>query len=312
MPLFFSVIIIFLSTFYLIKLLNPFLSLYLLDSPEKRSSHKVPVPTGAGIAFVITMTFSSFLFKWYIPLLCLPLAIVGFIDDKLNISRFVRYGVQILTAILIIQSSLKTNINLAFLSEINFLNFILILILILIITSVINFSNFMDGLDGFLGCNYFVAFFYFAIFYDSNLFLLTSAILSFLIFNWYPAKVFMGDVGSTFLGAIFIGLVIQDGEFIEMFSKLLILSPIFMDSFFTLIRRIINKQSFFNPHKLHLYQRLSQSRFSHSQITLIYAFGVLTLCIISTFRNIYLLAAFILLEFIFGVYLSSIAKPFKD
>ena len=79
----------------------------------------------------------------------------------------------------------------------------------------------------------------------------------------------------------------------------------------TIIRRIINKQSFFKPHKLHIYQRLSQAGFSHRNISLIYATAVLILCIFSSINNIFIFISVILFEFIIGVYLSSIAVPFE-
>ena len=168
----------------------------------------------------------------------------------------------------------------------------------------------MDGMDGLLAGSYFNAFSFLTISYNQNLIFLSAALFSFLIFNWYPAKVFMGDVGSTFLGAVYAGFLIYEGDIIEITTKLLIISPLLMDSFFTLIRRLINRQNIFSPHKLHVYQRLSQSGMPDSKISLIYAFGVLVLCLVSNFNNLYLLLFFVFLEFCFGLYLNSIAKSF--
>lgn len=311
MYLFFFGIISFSITYFFIKFLKPFLSKSFLDTPGERSSHSTPIPTGAGIAFIFISLISFFLNKWYLPLTCFPLALVGFADDKYNLPRFTRYLVQFFTAILLINIYAKNNINLSFLFEFNVLNLLLFFLIIIVITSIINFSNFMDGLDGLLGSTYFVAFSFLTIFYDQNLIFLSAAIFSFLIFNWYPAKVFMGDVGSTFLGAVYAGLIINEGDFLQIITKILIISPILMDSFFTLIRRLINRQNIFMPHKLHVYQRLSQRGFATSKISLIYSLGVLILCLVATFNNLYLLSFFVILEFIFGIYLSSVAKPFK-
>ena len=310
MRFFILAVIGFISNYFLIRFLKPFLFQYFLDSPGERSAHKVPIPTGAGISFVLTSVLSYFLLKWNIPLLCFPLALVGFVDDKFNISRFFRYFTQILTALLLIKISSENNVFLSFLFELNIISILFLIIFVISVTTVINFSNFMDGLDGLLGSSYLVAFSFLSITYDQNLILLTAAILSFLVFNWHPAKVFMGDSGSTFLGALYAGLVMQDGDFIQIVTKLLILSPIFMDSFFTLIRRIINKQKFFKPHKLHLYQRLSQSGMSDQRISFIYATGVLVICFATTLNNFYLTFFIVFLEFCLGLYLNSIAKSF--
>ncbi len=297
-------------TYALIKILKPFLSKFFLDTPGDRSSHSLPIPSGAGISFVIASVISSFILKWYLPLICFPLALIGFIDDKYNLPRFTRYGFQIFTAILLINFYAKTNSNLLFLFQANILNLFYLFILIIGITTIINFSNFMDGLDGLLASSYFTAFLFLTIFYDQNLIFLPAALCSFLIFNWYPAKVFMGDVGSTYLGALYAGFLISEGDLVQITTKLLIISPLLMDSFFTLIRRLINRQNIFSPHKLHVYQRLSQSGMSDSKISLIYAFGVLVLCLVSNFNNLFLLSFFVFLEFCIGLYLSSIAKSF--
>ncbi len=304
-------LICFSLTLAFLAFLKPILKKYFLDSPDERSSHQKPIPSGAGISFVITSVFASIFSGWYIPLLCFPLSLVGFLDDRFNLSRIIRYGSQIFTAFLIVNYSLTSNSNFKALFESNPLSNLLLIFLIIAITAIINFTNFMDGLDGFLGSSFFVAFLFLSITYEKNLIFLTAGIFSFLIFNWHPAKIFMGDVGSTFLGAVFAGLIIQKGNIQDILIRLLILSPIFMDSFFTLIRRIKNRHKIFTPHKLHVYQRLNQAGMEHSKISIIYALGVLILCLVSLLNNFYFLFLAVIIELLFGIYLSSISKPFK-
>lgn len=304
-------LICFALTLALLALLRPILINYFLDSPDERSSHQQPIPTGAGISFVITSFIASIISGWYIPLFCLPLSLIGFLDDKFNLSRIIRYGGQIFTAFLIVNYSLTTNINLKALFESNPFGNVISISLIFGITAIINFTNFMDGLDGFLGSSFFVAFLFLSVTYETNLVFLTAGIFAFLIFNWHPAKMFMGDVGSTFLGAVFAGLIIQKGNVLDILMRLLILSPIFMDSLFTLIRRIKNRQKIFTPHKLHVYQRLNQAGMKQSQISIIYALGVFILCLVSLLNNVYFLILAVIVELLFGIYLSSISKPFK-
>ena len=129
-------LICFALTFALLALLRPLLINYFLDSPDERSSHQKPIPTGAGISFVITSFISSIISGWYIPLFCFPLSLIGFLDDKFNLSRIIRYGGQIFTAYLIFNYSLTTNIN---------LKALLNLIFLVIFYQYFNFWNYRDN-----------------------------------------------------------------------------------------------------------------------------------------------------------------------
>lgn len=309
--IFYLSILVFLINCLLTSFLMPFFEKYFLDSPNKRSSHKKPIPTGAGIIFVITTISVSFFLDWEIPLMCLPLAVIGFLDDKFNLPKILRYIVHILTGLVIANYVFKLNVNQELISDTFWLNVLLILFLIFIITAIINFSNFMDGIDGLLGSTFCVSFLFISFTFNPSVMVLAFALSSFLLFNWHPAKVFMGDAGSTFLGAVYAGVVLEDGDIKQIITKLLIMSPIFLDSFFTLIRRIIYKHSFFMPHKLHLYQRLNQSGMSHQNISLIYLLGVIFLCLIALFNNLYILFFSVAIVFVVGIFLNSIAVPFK-
>jgi Fuc2NAc and GlcNAc transferase len=136
----------------------------------------------------------------------------------------------------------------------------------------------MDGIDGLAGTEaVFVSaiaggILFYAGFYAMAYicFSLTLSVLGFLIFNWPPAKIFMGDVGSGFLGFVFADLMwITHNHHQLSFSVWFILLSIFVvDASCTLIYRIIQKKNWWAAHREHAYQRLVQAGFSHKKITL--------------------------------------------
>ncbi len=154
---------------------------------------------------------------------------------------------------------------------------------ILWVSWAVNFFNFMDGIDGLaaseavlvgiggacismkFGLNTPVAI----------SLLISSGSLGFLFWNWPPAKIFMGDAGSGFLGYVFGCLSIASGwGFKGSFGTwLILLGLFFFDSTFTLLRRINKNEKFWEPHKSHLYQRALLSGFSHKQIVCVFVFG---------------------------------------
>ena len=192
------------STFFILKNGINFLSKYSLDNPNNRSLHKTPIPRGGGLAFIfpllaydfLTLYFDNFNNSFPLSLLCLPLVIISFWDDLYNVPSIYRYLVQFSTSILILKYS-----NFNFLFILSLKNVCLLALLIIIITGLINFTNFMDGSDGLVvGCML-VMFLTLNIKvnYTSNLSLFLGSLLTFLTWNWPPAKIFMGDVGSNFL-----------------------------------------------------------------------------------------------------------------
>ena len=210
----------FLSTYFLLYILVPYLQSYSPDLPNDRSSHVKPVPRGGGVAFVVISVFFSLTYLLsrdansnYIvsPLLIsLPLAIIGLADDRYDLPSLLRFIVQLIISSLLVYFSPLIRIS----SEFQFPFFMLFLACILItisLVAIINFVNFMDGLDGLVaGCMAVIlANAAMRLQEDWSLWSIVGALLSFLVWNWSPAKVFMGDVGSTFLGAVFAGAIKQ-------------------------------------------------------------------------------------------------------
>ena len=285
--------VVFLSaccSWLLLRCLIPQLLHRLPDQPNERSSHCQPTPRGGGIAFVAVASVSSGMALLdgqgfpaaSLPLLGVPLAVVGLLDDRHNLPSSWRYGVQVLTAVFFLCFSPLFQ---KFAFAIVFVGWPLLLaapLLVIAITAVINFTNFMDGLDGLVaGCMAVaIASLAIALAAPWPIWALVGSLLGFLIWNWSPAKVFMGDVGSTFLGAVFAGLVLQASSWPEAFGYLLVATPLLADACLCVLRRLLAGQSVFQAHRLHLFQRLHQAGWFHARVSLTYlvATAVLAAC----------------------------------
>ena len=261
-------ILSYLATYFAINLLLPFLRKYLIDIPNNRSSHSLKTPSGGGVAFILVSTVFMFINGNYLPIICLPLAFIGLLDDILNVNFIIRYFIQYLVALVIIgNSNIFENIGIN--NEILPLIFVYFL-LAFFITSIINFSNFMDGVDGLLGSSIIIIFLIDAIKIDSSALILVGTLLAFLKWNWHPSKLFMGDVGSTFLGAMLIGISLNAESLEISLMTLMPAIPLLLDAAVCVVRRFFAKENIFEAHSLHLFQRLYQSGWSHAKISIYY------------------------------------------
>lgn len=299
---------IFLS-WYLLKRLMPFLNKFFIDEPNKRSSHILPKPSAGGISFVLVIIIFETILGNLQPLICLPLAIIGFYDDLKGAPKFLRYLIQFFTVLFLIINS-----NVLSLLPENFPSFIVVIFILFLIfsgTAIINFTNFMDGSDGIVAGSMLLIFLIGSIVIANSYIVFVGALIGFLIWNWHPSKVFMGDGGSTFLGALFVGLLFNADSLNLSFQILIILSPLIGDAFICLLRRLFNGQIIFEAHCSHLYQRLIKAGWSHSSVAILYMGCIITLAItmiIGGFKNI---VAILILEFLVGFWLDQkIALPF--
>jgi UDP-N-acetylmuramyl pentapeptide phosphotransferase/UDP-N-acetylglucosamine-1-phosphate transferase len=224
------------------------------------------------VAFVLV---GSLLTAWLghgaasqVPLLCCPLALVGLLDDRLNLAAAWRYGAQLLTALALLAVAHTPLPPWTW------------PLAVVAITAVINFVNFMDGLDGLVaGCGVVLFALLASLPGGGPLAPLAGALLGFLCWNWSPARVFMGDVGSTWIGAVYAGLVLQQPDPAVSLALLVAALPLLADPLVCVLRRLAARQPVFQAHRLHLYQRLHQAGWSHRRVTLLYILACLALAL---------------------------------
>ncbi|MGB5224116.1 MAG: glycosyltransferase family 4 protein [Arenicellales bacterium] len=257
----------------------------LLDIPNDRSSHTVPTPRGGGLAIVIVLLLSGVvtLFLPQAPidvLVCLLLAtlafsLLGWQDDKHDLPASVRFLIQLLIAVfasgwLLWAAVPGYSTSFALLA--------LLLLSTLWIAWMANLYNFMDGIDGISAVESLIlgatTSYWFAISGVASMAIICIAVagasVGFMRWNWSPAKIFMGDVGSLALGAFFAIIAIIGTTRLDIpFLAFLILYAVYLaDSGVTLLHRIIKKEKWWQAHRSHFYQRAVQSGFSHAQVSL--------------------------------------------
>jgi UDP-N-acetylmuramyl pentapeptide phosphotransferase/UDP-N-acetylglucosamine-1-phosphate transferase len=140
--------------------------------------------------------------------------------------------------------------------------------------ALINAINFMDGLDGLVASCLAIWLALAALLLSAPApALLAAALLGFLAWNWSPARLFMGDVGSTYLGAVMAGVLLRAGHAVlggagwgSLVALLLAALPLLADACSCLLRRLFAGQRLWQAHRLHLYQRLQQAGWSHGRV----------------------------------------------
>ncbi len=295
------------ASWLLLWLLIPWLRQRLLDQPNERSSHRTPTPRGGGVAFVLVGSLLAPLagggWPAWIPLICLPLALVGMLDDRLDLPALARYGAQIVTALALLAIAALP------------IPWWLLPVAVIAITAVINFVNFSDGLDGLVaGCA--AVLLTAAVLtlppQGAALWPLVGALLGFLVWNWSPARVFMGDVGSTFLGATIAGVVLQQSSPTSALGLLLVGFPLMGDALLCVLRRLAAGQRIFQAHRLHLYQRLHQAGWTHARVALLYIGATALLALGLLTHGLPLVVILVAMELAVGLWLDRHrAAPFR-
>lgn len=248
----------------------------LMDKPNDRSLHVHPTVRGGGLVFIglgllsvpwlCVLTSASLRDPFILMVSVFLLAGISFLDDLYQLSARSRFIVQCVVAILIAFFIRPEDLNFILFSFSN--AYVVAVFLFFVVIWAINHFNFMDGLDGFCASQALFllgAYFYFfsaypALMYQDFCLVLISCIIGFLAFNFPPAKLFMGDVGSASLGLItFVIAVIGQQKYQIPIVYWFLLNAIFLfDATLTLLRRIFNKERWFAPHRKHAYQRLKQ------------------------------------------------------
>jgi len=264
----------------------------LVDLPNKRSAHALPTARGAGVAFVFTTFLASCVAAYRWPDVAfrilvgvmapsLVIAVVGFIDDIRPLRAVLRLVIQIgvavfMTAVL----GPLPGVALPGLPAVD-LGAFAWPFTVLWVVGLINAYNFMDGADGMAGLGAVIVGLSMAVvgyllgaLAPMLLAAFTAAAVGgFLVFNWQPARVFMGDVGSGFLGVVFAGIIIlvRDESIMQAFIPMaMALWPYVYDPFVAVLRRLWNKKNPLVPHREFFFHRLVRSGVSHAWAAILY------------------------------------------
>lgn len=261
------------------------LSSGLLDNPNARSSHAQPTPRGGGLAIVSTTLLGTCVVAVWGGLetaaavaICLggfAVAVVGYIDDRRGLSARSRMTVHVLataSALWLFDWHYDLSAVFPLLRE-----SIAVVIIALAVIWSINLYNFMDGIDGLaasqatfvtaasaLGAliagRYAIA---------AVLALSAGACLGFLFWNRPPAKIFMGDVGSGFLGfwLAAVALLLHLEDTLSIWSSLVLSSVFVSDATITLLRRVLRGKRWYEAHRSHAYQHLARRWECHGKVT---------------------------------------------
>lgn len=261
----------------------------LIDIPNERSSHVNPTPTGGGVGFVIAV-FLVFVWcalsgawgRWGVPShlqaiipVCggaIVMSAIGFIDDHRHLAALPRLFAQIFISFLCVLFLFQKH---GMLGGGGLLWSMLPVGFAIGIAWIVNLYNFMDGIDGLAAMECVTASFIGGgIAYLSGQFviaamagILGAACMGFLIWNWPPARIFMGDAGSYFLG-FFLGALWLASSVLEGGGNLwwiILLGVFIVDATFTLLWRMIRGERFYAAHRNHSYQ-IASRRYSHRTV----------------------------------------------
>lgn len=260
----------------------------LMDVPNVRSSHSIPTPRGGGIAIVITFLI-GLVFLWDMSLLegrpfmalmgaGLLVAIIGFMDDHGHIAARWRLLAHFCAATWLLIwlgglppiSLFGTAFDLGWAGNI-LATFALVWLL--------NLYNFMDGIDGIASIealsSTLAAGFLFLFVLDhqgmvSLHLLLAAAVAGFMMWNFPPAKIFMGDAGSGFLGLMLGAHVLYSAQIVPqmLWAWLILLGVFIVDATYTLTRRLMRGDKIYEAHCSHAYQYASRKYGRHLPVTL--------------------------------------------
>lgn len=262
------------------------LSRGILDVPNARSSHRKPTPRGGGLAIVaaamagfIALAGARTISPYLLAALLgggMVIALVGFLDDRRKLGAHWRLLGHACAAVWLVAALGQGNgmegpstdpfIHLGLWGD---------ALAVLYVVWMVNLTNFMDGIDGLAasecaavalgGCALVLA----AGARPGAPLVLAAACAGFLVWNWPPARIFMGDAGSGFLGFTLAALSLESGtRSLDLFWGWVILAGVFVaDATLTLLRRMLRRERFYEAHRSHAYQHAAAG-FGHRRVTL--------------------------------------------
>ncbi len=260
----------------------------LLDVPNARSSHEVPTPRLGGLAVIAGVWAAApFISETFLFLAAATLAgLVGVLDDFVDLPFWLKAASQATVAFILL-FLVPPPISLAA----GPLWPVALLFGVVWVVALVNAYNFMDGIDGIAGGTAILNALFLATFVGTTglgacLAVLAAAVAGFLVWNISPARIFLGDSGSHFVG-FFLGAVAlytepvgepgsPYGPYLAFLVAAAIFTPFLFDTAFTLVRRATARKNIFAAHREHVYQRITPDPASHRQVSIVYfAFSAL-------------------------------------
>ena len=249
-----------------------------LDHPNTRSLHSVPVPRVGGLGLFFGVMIAWLCFSVTMPISVWAgaglLAVVSLMDDVGRVPIWCR---------LLIQSTVAVGFATFLLLDYGWM---IVLCATIAMIWMSNLYNFMDGADGLAGGMAVIGFGYYGLsallvgdfdFASINL-SIAAAAMGFLLHNFYPARIFMGDVGAIPLGflAAALGMLGWINDVWSLWLPLLVFSPFIVDATATLTKRLLRREVIWQAHREHYYQRIVQNGFGHRN-TALASYGLMLL-----------------------------------
>jgi UDP-N-acetylmuramyl pentapeptide phosphotransferase/UDP-N-acetylglucosamine-1-phosphate transferase len=264
-----------------------------VDYPNARSLHSTPVPRSGGLAVLLglggpllvlaALGISAPELGW-ITAAMLPVAGIAFLDDLGEVSRRLRLIAQIGAALLLMSGGLRWTLLELPGWVMVFPGWVAVVLSLVYVVWLINLYNFMDGMDGFAAGMALFGFSAFAALGWSGgepLFAIASvcvalAAAGFLTSNFPPARIFLGDSGSSSLGLLAAAFSLWGSRLglFPLWSAWLAFSPFILDATWTLLARLARRERIWEPHRSHHYQRLVLAGWSHRR-TLLRAYPIM-------------------------------------
>jgi UDP-N-acetylmuramyl pentapeptide phosphotransferase/UDP-N-acetylglucosamine-1-phosphate transferase len=235
-----------------------------LDEPNERSLHAHPVPRTGGIAIVAGVAAACAFIQPVVVVtlvVALALAALSFVDDVVGLPTLARLAAHVAAAAVVL------------VYQLGYAEPVLFALFVLAIAWYENLYNFMDGSDGLAGGMALFGFGAYAIAAHSSgadayaglCGSIAAAAAGFLVFNFPPARLFMGDVGSVPIGFLAgaLGVVGWGRGYWPIWFPLLVFAPFVCDATLTLLRRLLRRERVWQAHREHYYQRLVRMGFGH-------------------------------------------------
>ncbi|MEE6667593.1 MraY family glycosyltransferase [Pediococcus acidilactici] len=294
----FEIVVSLFATMIISAILTPFVrriafKIGAVDKPNARRVNKVPMPTMGGLAIFLAFNFSLFfLLRNQIPNPqfygiffgeCI-IMLTGIIDDIFELKPSQKMIGILLAALAVywFAEVQMTTLTLPFIGIVH-LGWLSLPITLIWIAAITNAINLLDGLDGLATGVTIIALFttgFTGLFFlpSTNIYIvimiftLVAAEVGFLPYNFFPARIYLGDTGALFIGfmiAVFSLSGLKNATFISVLIPVMILGVPLTDTIYAILRRLLNKQSIAHADKRHLHHRLMQMGLTHRQTVLV-------------------------------------------